>query len=113
MYAIRRILLDFSQGFPIPGICPCWYTLSAASSLPPDMLGRVSTLQGSLIAVMAPMGLALAGPVVDATGARIWYVIAGIIMMAMGVGSLFIPDVMQIEGGARPGAKEAGTVASG
>jgi len=65
--------------------------------VPPDVQGRVFTVVLSGSGAMAPVGLAIAGPVADALGERTWFVIAGAAMVTMGVCSLFIPAVMQIE----------------
>jgi DHA3 family macrolide efflux protein-like MFS transporter len=65
--------------------------------VPPEVQGRVFTVVLSGSGAMAPLGLAIAGPVADLLGERTWFVIAGAAMCAMGVGALFIPAVMQIE----------------
>jgi len=44
-----------------------------------------------------PLGLAIAGPVADALGVQIWFLIGGIATIVMGTGALFIPAIMQIE----------------
>ena len=65
--------------------------------VPPEVQGRVFTVVLSGSGAMAPLGLAIAGPLADALGERAWFVIAGAAMSAMGVGALAIPAVMQIE----------------
>jgi len=65
--------------------------------VPPEVQGRVFTVVLSGSGAMAPLGLAIAGPLADALGERVWFVIAGAAMSAMGVGALAIPAVMQIE----------------
>jgi DHA3 family macrolide efflux protein-like MFS transporter len=65
--------------------------------VPPEVQGRVFTVVLSGSGAMAPLGLAIAGPVADRLGERTWFVIAGAAMVAMGVGALLIPAVMQIE----------------
>ncbi len=62
-----------------------------------DMQGRVFTLVGSMSAGMSPLGLLIAGPVADAFGVRIWYVIAGIACSVTGLAGFLIPAVMGIE----------------
>ncbi len=66
-------------------------------TVPPEMQGRVFTLAMSGSAAMSPLGLAIAGPVADALGVQIWFLIGGIATVIMGAGSFFIPAIMQIE----------------
>jgi DHA3 family macrolide efflux protein-like MFS transporter len=66
-------------------------------AIPPEMQGRVFTLLMSLSAAMAPVGLAIAGPVADLIGARTWFVIGGIALSLMGVLGFFIPAIMNLE----------------
>jgi DHA3 family macrolide efflux protein-like MFS transporter len=65
--------------------------------VPPHMQGRVFTLVASGAAAMSPLGLAIAGPVADALGVQIWFLIGGTATVIMGVGSFFVPAIMQIE----------------
>ena len=62
-----------------------------------DMQGRVFTLLGSVGGAMMPVGLAVAGPVADAIGVRPWYIVAGVVTVAMAVAALFVPPLMGIE----------------
>jgi DHA3 family macrolide efflux protein-like MFS transporter len=65
--------------------------------VPAEIQGRVFTLMMSLIMSMTPMGLAFAGPVADRFGVRIWYTLAGIVMIIMSGGAFTIPALMNIE----------------
>lgn len=67
------------------------------SSVAPDMQGRVFSLLGSLAGAMAPIGLAIAGPVSDVIGIQAWFRIAGIFCFGMGILGFFIPAIMQVE----------------
>lgn len=67
------------------------------ATVPPEMQGRVFTLAMSGSAAMSPLGLAIAGPVADALGVHIWFLIGGIATVVMGVGSFFVPAIMRIE----------------
>lgn len=67
------------------------------ATVPADMQGRVFTMMMSLIMSMTPVGLALAGPVADLFGLRIWYTVAGVVMIIMSVGALFVPTIRQLE----------------
>ena len=66
-------------------------------SIPPEMQGRVFTLLMSLSGAMAPIGLAIAGPVADIIGARTWFVIGGVALSLMGGLGFFIPAIMNLE----------------
>ena len=66
-------------------------------TVPPEMQGRVFTLAMSGSAAMSPLGLAIAGPVADALGVQIWFLIGGLATVIMGVGSFFVPSIMRIE----------------
>jgi DHA3 family macrolide efflux protein-like MFS transporter len=70
--------------------------------VPAEIQGRVFTIVLNGSGVMAPLGLAVAGPVADALGVRAWFVASGIVMLIMGVGALFVPAIMDIEGEAAP-----------
>ena len=65
--------------------------------VPPEMQGRVFTLQFSGGAIMAPLGMAIAVPVTNALGVQSWYIIGGIITAILGTSTFFIPSIMQIE----------------
>ena len=67
------------------------------SSVDPEVQGRVFTMVGSLLNLSGPVGLALAGPVSDALGVQVWYVIAGLLTAASAIGMLLMPDVRNIE----------------
>jgi DHA3 family macrolide efflux protein-like MFS transporter len=71
------------------------------------MQGRVFTVLVSGSGAMVPLGLAIAGPLADRLGVRVWFVAAGVAMVAIGIGALFVPAVMRIED------KAAETVTSG
>lgn len=63
----------------------------------PEMQGRVFTVVTSLCGAMTPLGMAVAGPAVDAFGVRALYVVGGIAQVLLGVGSFFIPAIMHLE----------------
>jgi DHA3 family macrolide efflux protein-like MFS transporter len=67
------------------------------ATVPAGIQGRVFTLMMSLIMSMTPVGLALAGPVADLLGLRIWYTVAGVVMMVISVGALFVPTIRNLE----------------
>jgi DHA3 family macrolide efflux protein-like MFS transporter len=63
----------------------------------PEMQGRVFTLVMSLAGAMAPLGMAIAGPVADALGVRAWYLMGSVIPLLMFVGAFFVPTIMHLE----------------
>jgi DHA3 family macrolide efflux protein-like MFS transporter len=65
------------------------------------MQGRVFALLISLGRITLPLGLAIAGPVADALGAQVWYLMAGIVITVTGVAAFFVPAIMRIEEEAR------------
>jgi len=63
----------------------------------PSMQGRVFTLMGSTSAAMMPLGLAIAGPLADVIGVRTWFLVGGIVTLAIAVIEAFNPPLMNIE----------------
>jgi hypothetical protein len=46
---------------------------------------------------MAPIGLAVAGPVSDLFGVQIWFIFRGLVMAGFGVLSFFVPSMRDME----------------
>ncbi|MCW5877798.1 MAG: MFS transporter [Anaerolineales bacterium] len=69
------------------------------ASVDPSRQGRVFTLLTSFATAMTPLGLLVAGPISDAFGIQIWYLIGGGLCALMGLAGFFIPSVMNIEAG--------------
>lgn len=67
------------------------------SSIPPDKQGRVFGIMDSLIVSVAPLGLAVAGPVSDAVGVQAWFVVAGVALTAIMASGFLMRSVMTIE----------------
>jgi MFS transporter, DHA3 family, macrolide efflux protein len=67
------------------------------SCVAPEMQGRVFALLGSLISLSSPIGLAMAGPVSDWLGIQVWFLIAGILCIAVGVYGFLSPALLHIE----------------
>jgi len=59
--------------------------------------GRVLTIVGSLLWITTPLGLAVAGPVSDKIGISSWYLVAGLFCLVGVIGSMFFPDLINIE----------------
>ena len=66
-------------------------------SVAPDMQGRVFTLLSSFASAMAPIGLAIAGPVSDVIGIQTWFRIAGMVCIGMALFGYLVPAVVNIE----------------
>jgi DHA3 family macrolide efflux protein-like MFS transporter len=67
------------------------------STVPKEIQGRVMAILLSGTAVMAPLGLAVAGPLAEVIGVRIWFVLGGVLITVMGIAGFFIPAVINIE----------------
>jgi DHA3 family macrolide efflux protein-like MFS transporter len=67
------------------------------AAVPPQMQGRVFTLVSSAAAAASPLGLVVGGPVADAVGEQIWFLVAGFASIVMTTGALFVPPIMRIE----------------
>jgi len=65
--------------------------------VPPEMQGRGFTLLLSAISVMAPLGLAIGGPIADALGVRVLYILAGVGCLAIAVVWALSPAIMHLE----------------
>jgi DHA3 family macrolide efflux protein-like MFS transporter len=63
----------------------------------PEMQGRVLTLIVSAAKVTSPLSLAIAGPVADLMGVRVWYIVGGVACTLMGVGAFFVPAIVHLE----------------
>jgi DHA3 family macrolide efflux protein-like MFS transporter len=65
--------------------------------VPPEMQGRVFTLLLSSISVMAPLGLAIGGPVADALGVRAMFILAGLGCLMIAAVWALSPAIMNLE----------------
>jgi DHA3 family macrolide efflux protein-like MFS transporter len=63
----------------------------------PDMQARIFSLLNSVGAAMVPIGLMIAGPVVDHAGIKIWFFAGGILCVLMSVAGLSMPAIINIE----------------
>ena len=69
--------------------------------------GRVLSLISSGTAAVVPVSLALAGPLADAVGIGVWYVLSGGACILLGLTAFTITPLMQLEAGSRA---EAGAI---
>jgi DHA3 family macrolide efflux protein-like MFS transporter len=67
------------------------------SKVAPEMQGRVFMLIGSVTGIMSPLGMAIAGPVADALGVQLWFVLAGAVCVAMASAAVFVPALMHLD----------------
>ena len=63
----------------------------------PEMQGRFFTVMNTMSAAMSPLGLLLAGPVADAFGVQIWFLIGAIGLLVIGGLFLLIPSLRNLE----------------
>lgn len=67
------------------------------SCVAPGMQGRVFALLASFVSLSSPLGLAVAGPVSDLLGIQVWFIIAGILCIAVGIYGFLSPAILHIE----------------
>ena len=90
------VVVVFFIGFMIPIVDGPFMAL-LQSTIAPEMQGRVFALIGSLFMLTSPIGLAIAGPVSDAFGLQIWYLVAGTLCAACGVVGVLLPVIQTVE----------------
>ena len=69
------------------------------STVPPEMQGRVFSLRTSLFRGMAPLGLAVLGPVADVTGVQPIFVMDGVACLLVLLLWVLTPSVRALEAG--------------
>jgi DHA3 family macrolide efflux protein-like MFS transporter len=67
------------------------------ASVEPSMQGRVMTLLMAGATAMTPLSLLIAGPIADAFGVQVWFVLGGVVCALMGVVGFFVPALVNIE----------------
>jgi DHA3 family macrolide efflux protein-like MFS transporter len=65
--------------------------------IPPEMQGRVFTVLMSVSMAMAPVGLALAGPLADHFGVQLWYLLGALVCLLMVIWILLSPALLSLE----------------
>ena len=73
------------------------FVAAMQASVPEDMQGRVFSLLGSATQAVVPLGLALAGPLCDRFGLRLWFLIGGIAYLIVAFGSMISRPIMNLE----------------
>jgi len=95
--AFPLALVGFFFGAVMNAMCNGSILALLQQVVAPEMQGRVLTLVMSLAGAMTPLSMAIAGPLADAVGVRILYVVGGVSQILLGVGSFFVPAVMHLE----------------
>ena len=72
---------------------------SMQENVHPEMQGRVNALTSSLCSLGTPIGLIIAGPVSDKIGISTWFLISGIIFIAMAPIYIFNKEVNKLDEG--------------
>lgn len=67
------------------------------ATIAPDMQGRAFAFIMSAAMLVSPLALMIAGPFADRFGIQLWFLIAGISCMLMGIFGFFSSDVMGME----------------
>jgi len=67
------------------------------SSVDLRVQGRVLTVFNSLISVISPLGLVIAGPLSDIFGVHVWYIIAGLGTLSLGLLAFLLRSVQNLE----------------
>lgn len=73
------------------------YGATLQASIVPEMQGRVFAFIFSAAMLVSPIALMIAGPFADGLGIQLWFLIAGISCMLMGIFGFFSSDVMTME----------------
>ena len=119
IYTTMMGLVGLGVGFVVMGVTPegsFWMALASTfvvgltiplvdgpimailqATVAPEIQGRVFTMMGSLLSITSPFSLALAGPVSDRFGLRVWYVTAGVLCSVMVLTLFSVPAIVNIE----------------
>jgi DHA3 family macrolide efflux protein-like MFS transporter len=73
------------------------YGATLQATIAPEMQGRAFAFIMSAAMLVSPLALMIAGPFADRFGIQLWFLIAGISCMLMGVFGFFSSDVMGME----------------
>ena len=62
----------------------------------PEIQGRVFSLLSAGAGLASPLGLAIAGPVADATNNQFWFILGGILTIVAGAVAFFVPNIIEM-----------------
>jgi len=65
----------------------------------PEIQGRVFSLLTAGAGLASPLGLAIAGPLAEATHNQLWFIIGGVLTILVGFVSLFVPSILEMGSG--------------
>ncbi|MBN2391182.1 MAG: MFS transporter, partial [Anaerolineae bacterium] len=82
-------------GFMTP-VCMAPIQALVQRSVPPTVQGRVLSLLDSISTAIAPLSVAIAGPVFDSLGPQVWYVGAGVLALFIGLRGFTSPRVLNL-----------------
>ena len=63
----------------------------------PEMQGRVFAVMGSLMTILSPLALLIAGPLADRFGVQIWFMAGGAMCLLLGLLASRMPLILQLE----------------
>jgi DHA3 family macrolide efflux protein-like MFS transporter len=65
--------------------------------IPPEFLGRIFGLYGSLMSFTMLIGLALSGLLADMVGINIWFLLGGIVIIILAIVTFSLPSIRAID----------------
>jgi MFS transporter, DHA3 family, macrolide efflux protein len=93
---VLGLIANSAVGFLLPIINGSFGAILQAA-IAPDMQGRVFAFVFSAAMLVSPLALMIAGPFADAFGIQLWFLIAGISCVLMGLFGFFSSEVMGME----------------
>ena len=90
------LIANAAAGFLLP-IINGSFGATLQTVIAPEMQGRVFAFIFSAAMLVSPLALIIAGPFADAFGMQLWFLIAGISCVMMGILGFFSSDVMKME----------------
>lgn len=97
---IIALLANTTMGLLLP-IINGSYGATLQFVIKPEMQGRVFAFIMSAATLVSPIALIIAGPFADSFGIQLWFILAGVSCIVIGVLGFFIPAVMDIESRAK------------
>ena len=63
----------------------------------PEMQGRVFSVMGSLMTILSPLALLIAGPLADSRGVQIWFIAGGAMCLLLGLAATRSAPILKLE----------------
>ena len=73
------------------------HTALMQEKIPPEFLGRVFGLYGSLMSAAMLLGLIISGVLADYVGVNVWFLISGLIITALAIIAFLTPSVRNVD----------------